>query len=239
MNSKTVHDIYLEAQAMQRAGMSARKIAVHMGTLGAETGSPRSGLLASAIRSISTSSAPARLSGPTGTTGTIRATLRAPLQDGALVAEFRGSGARARGHVVKGHVARSAQPPVAHRRHRDPLCPGPAIKRPVGHGGRRPCIPETATELSSAAWIIGQRNRAHGTGTVSALLGGLLEWPHAIVEPESYRDCGHHSHNWRRYFAVAIHQKQDGERSYANICDHPGETKKRIADIWIALISPR
>jgi hypothetical protein len=38
MNSKTVHDIYLEAQAMQREGMSARKIAIYMGTLGAENG---------------------------------------------------------------------------------------------------------------------------------------------------------------------------------------------------------
>ena len=27
----------------------------------------------------------------------------------------------------------------------------------AGHGGRRPCIPDTATELSPAAWIIGQR----------------------------------------------------------------------------------
>jgi hypothetical protein len=38
MNSKTVHDIYLEARAMQREGMSARKIAIRMGTLGAENG---------------------------------------------------------------------------------------------------------------------------------------------------------------------------------------------------------
>jgi hypothetical protein len=38
MNSKTVHDIYLEAQAMQREGVSARKIAIRMGTLGAENG---------------------------------------------------------------------------------------------------------------------------------------------------------------------------------------------------------
>jgi hypothetical protein len=36
MNSKTVHDIYLEARAMQREGMSHRKIAIRMGTLGAE-----------------------------------------------------------------------------------------------------------------------------------------------------------------------------------------------------------
>ena len=35
MNSKTVHDIYLEARAMQREGMSARKIVIRMGTLGA------------------------------------------------------------------------------------------------------------------------------------------------------------------------------------------------------------
>ena len=33
MNPKTVHDIYLEARAMQR-GTSARKIAILMGTLG-------------------------------------------------------------------------------------------------------------------------------------------------------------------------------------------------------------
>jgi hypothetical protein len=38
MNSKTVHDIYLEARAMQREGMSARKIAIRMGTVGAENG---------------------------------------------------------------------------------------------------------------------------------------------------------------------------------------------------------
>ena len=36
MNSKTVHDIYLEALTMQRKGMSARKIAIRMGILGAE-----------------------------------------------------------------------------------------------------------------------------------------------------------------------------------------------------------
>ena len=76
MNSKTVHDIYLEARAMQREGMSARKIAVRTGPSEPKTGLPRSGLLASATRSTSTSSAPARLSGPMGMTGTIGPRLR-------------------------------------------------------------------------------------------------------------------------------------------------------------------
>jgi hypothetical protein len=38
MNPKTVHDIYLEALVMQRQGLSARKIAIRMGSLGAECG---------------------------------------------------------------------------------------------------------------------------------------------------------------------------------------------------------
>ena len=38
MNSKNVYDIYREALAMQREGMSARKIAIRTGTLGAENG---------------------------------------------------------------------------------------------------------------------------------------------------------------------------------------------------------
>jgi hypothetical protein len=38
MNSKTVHDIYLEAQAMQREGMSVRRIAIRMSILGGESG---------------------------------------------------------------------------------------------------------------------------------------------------------------------------------------------------------
>ena len=60
MNSKTVHDIYLEARAMQREGMSARKIAIRMGTVGGRKRARPIRLLASATRSISTSSAPAQ-----------------------------------------------------------------------------------------------------------------------------------------------------------------------------------
>ena len=63
---------------MQRAGMSAQKIAIRMGTLGAENGLTLSGLLAPATRSSSTSSASARLSGPMGMTGTIQPRLRLP-----------------------------------------------------------------------------------------------------------------------------------------------------------------
>ena len=116
MNSKTVHDIYLEAQAMQREGMSARKIAIHMGTLGAENG-------LAPIRTIGVGDQINQHFERTGETiwsdgydwQLIRATLRAPLQDGALVAEFRGSGARARGHLVKGDVARTVSGSVTRR----------------------------------------------------------------------------------------------------------------------------
>jgi hypothetical protein len=63
-------------------------------------------------------------------------------------------GARARGHVVKGHVARSAP---SHMRSTTARTGGQTTE---GRSGCRSCIPETATELSSVAWIIGQRNRA-------------------------------------------------------------------------------
>jgi hypothetical protein len=38
MSTKTIHDILLEAQAMQREGLRPRQIAAHLGELEAENG---------------------------------------------------------------------------------------------------------------------------------------------------------------------------------------------------------
>ena len=100
------------------------------------------------------------------------------------------TGARACGQGPCGAVS-PATSRAAHRRPRFPQRPGSAIKRPwIGAAGAD-VFAEMATELSSATWIIGQRNRFRNLSAPDTRLvsndragGARRDWP-----PRFADDC--------------------------------------------------